>query len=64
MQEGKVYIYLQCSTYSIVTEKTGISPTMLRQEPPLSVVFPDFMSWIVSTTVEVSEACNAEHYPG
>ena len=50
--------------YNAVREKTGISATILRQEPPLSVVLPDFLKWLTDTTDEVSQKCNAVHYPG
>ena len=49
---------------STVTEKTGISATMLRQKPPLSVVLPDFFKWLGHKTAEVSSSCNTIHYPG
>ena len=53
-----------CDFETTVTAKTGISPTMLRQQPPLSGVLPEFIRWIASTISEVSEECNAVHYPG
>ena len=54
---------LTCSLYE-VTKVTGITTTMLRSERPLSVVFPLFIKWIVTTTAHVSDTTGTPHYPG
>lgn len=56
--------YIEYFLFLKVTKLTGISTTMLRREEALSVVFPRFMKWLVSTTSEVNSATGIPHYPG
>lgn len=37
---------------------------MLRSEKPFSVVFPEFIKWLATTTSHVSDATSIPHYPG
>ena len=49
---------------SLVTRVTNITPTMIRGERPLSVVFPEFQDWLVTTTKEISRIRGTTYYPG
>ena len=46
-----------------VQELTGINDDMLKIERPLSVVFPEFLKWLVDTVKEASDG-NTVYYPG
>ena len=46
-----------------VQEITGINDDMLKQERPLSAVFPEFLKWLVDTVKEASDG-NIVYYPG
>ena len=61
MHNTAILMSCNCNTAS---EKTGISTAMLRGERPLSVVLPEFLEWIKSTTQEYNEASGSDHYPG
>ena len=52
-----------CMCSILVSQKTGITASMLRNEKPFSQVFPTFLRWIDLTTKEVSEGLVATHYP-
>ena len=43
---------------------TGITNEMLQSESPLSLVLPEFLHWVVTTTDMVNEETKAPHYPG
>ena len=69
--KGMLYTSLSFSTTGLygqlaytVTQKTGISATMIRHEPPLSAIFPKILGWPSATTQERSEGSGAAHYPG
>ena len=68
LHTGLLIIAVWCqSAYfvtSLVTQKTGISTTMLRHQQPLSAVFSKFLEWVSKTTQEVSEQSSASLYPG
>ena len=60
--KGMLYTSLSFSTTGLygqlaytVTQKTGISATMLRHELPLSAISPKFLGWLSATTQERSE---------
>ena len=42
---------------------TGITNEMLQSESPLSLVLPEFLHWVVTTT-DGTEETKAPHYPG
>ena len=46
-----------------VQDLTGINDGMLKGERPLSVVFPEFLKWLVDTVKEASDR-NIVYYPG
>ena len=47
-----------------MSEKTGITAAVLRNEKPLSKVLPEFLKWVYITTQEVSEETSAPYHPG
>ena len=53
----------RCICSILVSQKTGITASMLSNEKPFSQVFPTFLKWIDLTTKEVSERLDATHYP-
>lgn len=57
-----MYVHQLCAY--IVSDKTGITAALLRQEKPLSEVLPEFLKWIHITTQEYNEASDSDHYPG
>ena len=48
----------------IVMRVTNITPTMVRGERPLSVVFQEFCDWLMTIISDVSRATSTTYYPG
>ncbi len=48
----------------VVIKITNITPTMIRDEQGLSVVFPAFLDWLITTTSDISSASGTPHFPG
>lgn len=48
----------------LVIRVTNITPTMIRGEKPLSVVFKEFQNWLITTTSDISRATGTTYYPG
>lgn len=49
---------------SLVINITNITPTMIRGERPLSVVFPEFLDWLITATSDISRATGSSYHPG
>lgn len=53
-----------CKTCFVAFNAHKISGTKIRDKSPLSVVFPQFIDWVVALTADISRTTETLHYPG
>ena len=58
------FVPFTCLHFIAVSDKTGITASLLRHEQPLSVVFPKLLKWVVDTTEEAAKYDNNSYHPG